>query len=83
MSNRCSISVPTSSWSSWSWPRWCSDPAGCSDAARSLARARNELRRLTSGLDPGTQKLLRDPGAAVVEALAEPFHADDRPGGPG
>jgi Sec-independent protein translocase protein TatA len=58
-------------------------PSRLQDAARGLARARNELRRLTSGLDPGTQKLLRNPGAAVVEALAEPFHTDERPGGPG
>ncbi len=58
-------------------------PGRLQDAARSLARARNELRRLTSGLDPGAQKLLRNPGAAVVEALTEPFHADERPGGPG
>jgi Sec-independent protein translocase protein TatA len=58
-------------------------PSRLQEVARGLARARNELRRLTSGLDPGAQKLLRDPGAAVVEALAEPFHADERPGGPG
>jgi Sec-independent protein translocase protein TatA len=58
-------------------------PSRLQDAARGLARARNQLRRLTSGLDPATQRLLRDPGAAVSEALAEPFHADDRPGGPG
>jgi Sec-independent protein translocase protein TatA len=57
-------------------------PGRLHEVARGLARARNELRRLTSGLDPGTQKLLRDPGAAVVEALAEPFHVD-KPGGPG
>jgi Sec-independent protein translocase protein TatA len=55
-------------------------PSRLQEAARGLARARRELKRLTSGLDPGTQKLLRNPGAAVVDALADPFHVDERPG---
>lgn len=58
-------------------------PGRLQEAARSLARARKELRRLTSGLDPGTQKLLRNPGAAIVDTLAEPFHVDEQSGGPG
>jgi Sec-independent protein translocase protein TatA len=52
-------------------------PSRLQHAARGLARARRELRRITSDLDPGTQKLIRNPRAALVDALAEPFHVPD------
>ena len=48
-------------------------------AARSLARARHELRRVTGGLDPATQKLLRSPKTALLDALSEQFPTSDNP----
>jgi len=40
--------------------------------ARGLARARNEIRRLTNGLEPGTAQALRDPRRALIDALGQP-----------
>jgi Sec-independent protein translocase protein TatA len=56
-------------------------PSRLRDAGRGLARARRELRRLTGALDPGTQRLLRHPGAALVQTLVEPFDVDEPPEG--
>jgi sec-independent protein translocase protein TatB len=40
--------------------------------ARTLARARNEVRRITSGLGPETVQALRDPRRALIDALGQP-----------
>lgn len=40
--------------------------------ARSLARARSEIRRLSGGLGPETVRVIRDPRRALIDALGEP-----------
>jgi Sec-independent protein translocase protein TatA len=47
-------------------------PGRIPEVARALARARNELRRLTSSLQPDTLKAIRDPRQALIDAIAEP-----------
>jgi Sec-independent protein translocase protein TatA len=47
-------------------------PGRIPEVARALARARTELRQLTSSLQPETLKAIRDPGRALIDAIAEP-----------
>jgi Sec-independent protein translocase protein TatA len=42
------------------------------DVARTMARARNEIRRITSGLGPETAQALRDPRRTLIDALGQP-----------
>lgn len=45
------------------------------EVARGLGRLRAQLRELSSGLPPGTAKLIRDPRGTLFDALAEPRQA--------
>jgi Sec-independent protein translocase protein TatA len=47
-------------------------PGRIPEVARALARARSELRQLTSSLQPDTLKVIRDPRRALIDAIAEP-----------
>jgi Sec-independent protein translocase protein TatA len=50
-------------------------PGRLAEAARTLGRARAQLRQLSTGLPPETVKLIRDPRGAVLNALDEPRQA--------
>jgi Sec-independent protein translocase protein TatA len=53
-------------------------PDRLSHAARSLARLRGDLRRLTSNLPPETLHAVRNPRRALIDVLTGPPD-DDRP----
>jgi Sec-independent protein translocase protein TatA len=47
-------------------------PSRLADFSRGVARARTELRRLTTALPPETRKAIRDPRGALIDALTGP-----------
>ena len=51
-------------------------PQRLSQTARTLARLRGELRRLTSTIPPETLNVVRDRRRALVDVLAEPREAE-------
>lgn len=50
-------------------------PERIPQVARSLGKARSEIRRLTSGVDPDAMQALRNPRGALLDVVTEPRRA--------